>query len=399
MICLLLGRSNKVKNLAILIPTLSIGGAERVAANLSIGLSRYYNVFIIVYNRTENEYAHNDNIICLESKFYKGVLGKAYGFFKKIFQIRKIKKEYNIDISLSLLDMPSILNILSRYRDKVIVSVRNYKSREVNGITGKIDKMMISTFYNKADLVIACSELIKEDMIENFNVKREKIITIYNPYNIEDIKEKCKEEISDYDVNNKKFIVNVGRLTNQKGQDHLLRAFKIVKQSIADINLVIVGVGELEESLKKLAIDLGIFDSVFFVGFEKNPFKFIDKSEVYVLSSLFEGFPNTMLEAMICGAPIVSTDCKSGPREILCDIYDKNKVYNKFTEADYGIITPDFVESNNIESCEKELAEAIILLLKNDELKKHYSKKSKSRGDEFSLSSISDKYYSELEKL
>lgn len=388
-----------MKNIAILVPTLAGGGAERVAGNITIGLSKDFNVNLIVYDGNQVEYDYAGNLIELGSKVYKTPIGKVFGMIKKVFQLRKIKKELKIDATISFLDNANIINILSRKNDKILISVRNFKSSEGKGFYGKIVNNLIRVFYNKSDSVIACSEVIREDLIHNFNVDKNKVITIYNPYDINKIKKMANEEISNDTRISGRYLINVGRLTYQKGQDHLLKAFKLVLEKINDVNLVMVGQGDLEGKLKELAKELGIDKNVVFLGFEKNPFKYVSKSECFVLSSLYEGFPNCLVEAMVCGVPIISADCKSGPREILTDDFKKFKIGKEYKEEKYGIIVPDFADNLNIEDKEKELAEAIIKLLSDEELKDKYTEASKKRHKDFSLENISYEFKKAIDNL
>lgn len=388
-----------MKNIAILVPTLAGGGAERVAGNISKGLSKSFNIDLIVYDGNQVEYDYSGNLISLDSKLYKTPIGKSFGVVKKVFQIRKIKKERNIDATISFLDNANIINILSRRNDKVLISVRNFKSSEGKGFYGKVGNFLIKIFYNKSDTVIACSEVIREDLIQNFNVKENKVVTIYNPYDIDKIQSMAKEDISNDGRIKGRYLINVGRLTYQKGQEHLLRAFKLVLETINDINLVIVGQGELESKLKNEAKELGIEQNVVFLGFEKNPFKYVSKSEGFVLSSLYEGFPNCLVEAMVCGVPIISSDCKSGPREILTDNFKDFRIDKDSKEEKYGIIVPDFSDNLNIQHKEQELANAIIKLLNNKELKTRYIGASNNRHKDFSLDNISSQFKEAIDKL
>ena len=112
-------------------------------------------------------------------------------------------------------------------------------------------------------------------------------------------------------------VINVARLEEQKGQEYLIRSFVRIKKEIPLTKLVILGEGHLEHKLRDLAKGLGLEQDVVFLGWQKNPFKFLAYSKVFVLSSLWEGFPNTLLEAMALGLPVISTDCPSGPNEII----------------------------------------------------------------------------------
>lgn len=95
------------------------------------------------------------------------------------------------------------------------------------------------------------------------------------------------------------------------------------------------------KNIQKLTKNLQLKDDVLFLGFKNNPFKYIAKADLFVLSSLWEGFPNVLIEAMVCGLPIISTGCRSGPREILAPTY-RNKVKNDYYKAEYGVIIPEF---------------------------------------------------------
>src|SRR5699024_8973667 len=149
---------------------------------------------------------------------------------------------------------------------------------------------------------------------------------IYNFYDIEKILELSKEPLTvqDAKIFENPTIVTVGRLAEQKGQWHLIRALNKVKKEIPDVKLIILGEGELEDYLKKLVNDYKLTENVHFLGFQKNPFKYITKSDMYVFPSLYEGFPNALAEGMVCGLPVISSDCESGPREILSPDLDLN---------------------------------------------------------------------------
>jgi glycosyltransferase involved in cell wall biosynthesis len=168
---------------------------------------------------------------------------------------------------------------------------------------------------------------------------------------------------------------------------------------------MILGEGELKDYLVKLSEELGLktyiwdrdklsesFD-VYFLGFQKNPFKFIARSKLFVFPSLWEGFPNVLVEAMACGMPVVSSDCRSGPREILASNTDFNYQTQKPEFAEYGIIMPVFeVKYKSAEELlgekERMWVETVDKLLEDENLRKHYSEKAKQRAEDFRIEKI-----------
>ncbi|ETJ35922.1 Glycosyl transferase, group 1, partial [human gut metagenome] len=231
-------------------------------------------------------------------------------------------------------------------------------------------------------------------LIDNFYIDKMKTTVIYNPVDIKYIDSLKNEEIEDkykyiFDENT---IITSGRLTYQKGQWYLIRALKKVKKELPNAKLVILGQGELEKNLKKLVAELNLEDSVFFLGFKSNPFKYIKNSKVFVLPSLFEGFGNVITETMECGTIVISTDCKSGPKEILNPSNMEEKVNDMFI-ANYGILIPVFDGKvyNATEKLTKEediLANTIIEVLKNMQLCLQLESKIFERVKDFEVNSI-----------
>jgi len=185
---------------------------------------------------------------------------------------------------------------------------------------GDFMKRCIREFYPKADIVVAVSKGVAEDLVENFGLPPEKVRVIYNPVMVSEVQRMAAEEVDHpwFKPDQPPVILGVGRLVPAKDFPTLLRAFSLVRQ-VRPARLVILGEGKGEErpKLERIAYQLGIQNDVLMPGFVKNPYAFMAKSAVFVLSSAYEGCPNVVIEALACGCPVVSTDCRSGPREIL----------------------------------------------------------------------------------
>ncbi|MEM2772331.1 MAG: glycosyltransferase [Candidatus Pacearchaeota archaeon] len=339
---------NRKKKIIFVIPNLGKGGAERVFANILRKLSRNKFEIVSIFYDNNHIYEIPDDI-----KIYNLDLSGTPNFFKKIYRnivrimkISQIIKNEKPDVVFSFINRVNlstiISKILSRSKTKVIISERNTPSLQQRGFLGFITKLFMRIIYNKADCIIAVSNGVKNDLIKNFGIKENKISVIYNPIDIDEIQKLSKEEITECEwfKEDIPIIINVGSLTEKKGHKYLLHAFKIVREKV-NCRLVILGEGPKEKELKELAKNLGISNDVKFLGFQKNPFKFIAKSNIFVLSSLFEGFPNVLIEAMVCGVPVISTNCPSGPDEIinngttgfLVGVYDEQKMADRILEV------------------------------------------------------------------
>jgi len=382
---------SKIK-VGFIIPQFINGGAERVVSDLITGLpSDNFDKYLILYDADRLDYPYDGKLISLNSYNTNNPIKKIVRFIKRIYGLRKIKTEYKLDYCVSFLDNPNIINILTPGKTKTILTVHTHKSSRKNGIYGIIYHYLIMCMYNFSDKVICVSKGIEDDLKNNFKINQNKLSVIYNCIKNREIEELSAEELSSEEMvyfQDKRVIVNVGRLVEAKGQWHLLKAFKEILKKTPNAFLVIVGEGNLEVKLKELATNLAIDKNIFFAGYNKNPFKFISRAELFISSSVYEGFGLSILEAMCCKIPVISTDCKVGPSEIM-DFWSEVKE-NVVTE--FGILTlpgdknPNF-EMNLLTKDEESLVQAVDLLFSNKELCKKISENCNKRVDFFSLES------------
>jgi len=173
-----------------------------------------------------------------------------------------------------------------------------------------ISLLLKYVFYNFADGIITNSKGSKKSL-ESFIFNKKKIVTIYNPYLDRLNKKKNKNN------KNSKLLISVGRLQKQKDHETLIRAFSIFHKKYSDFKLLILGHGKLEIKLKELAKNLKIHNKIIFKGWVENTLPYIKRSKIFVLSSVYEGLGNVLIDALNNNIPCISTDCYSGPSEIL----------------------------------------------------------------------------------
>jgi len=382
------------KKVGLLISSLNGGGAERVVSRLSFILANDYDLYIILFDASNIKYDFSGKIININvPSNEKGILSKIKLLIKRSLRLKKIKKSEKLDMVISFLDSPNMVNVLSRtHKCKVILSVRNYIDIEKNTLKiPNIMDLLHKKIYRSADKIIPVSKEISKLLNQKYLISESKLKVVYNPYDINEIEELANEAIEDKYINfmsSCKIFISVGRQTYQKGFWHLVKAFKLVHEREPDSKLVIVGREENDGKLKNLIEELRIGNNVLLTGFHINPFKFIKNSQIYVMTSLFEGFPNSLVEAMACGCPVIATNCKSGPMEILLENFELSHEIQKVTYGDYGILVPPFTyvedwNPNVIEAEENILAEAMIDLLQSKEKREYYSTKSFERAKVF----------------
>jgi glycosyltransferase involved in cell wall biosynthesis len=384
-----------------LINSLAGGGAEKVA----IRLSEHSPMSAFILLERDIKYKTDKPIFFLSNHSTKtSPIIKTLSIITYAYKLSKFLEKTSLVISF--LERANFVNIISKLfkKHRAIISVHMDQQTGHVGLR-KLNKLLVRILYPKADLIIAVSHGVKHSLI-NLGIEEEKIKVIYNPYPIDEIRELAKEPLGSYEeIFKHPVLITAGRLTKQKGQWYLLRVFKSLKEKHRDLKLVILGEGELKEYLVKLSEELGLktfvwdrdklsedFD-VYFLGFQKNPFKFIARSKLFVFPSLWEGFGNVLVEAMACGVPVVSSDCRSGPREILAPNTDFNYQTQEPEFAEYGVLMPVF--EVKYKSAEEPLEEREIMwvetidkLLEDENLRKNYSEKAKQRAEDFRIEKI-----------
>lgn len=394
------------KRIMIISRALSHGGAERVATNLATSLSKHHDVILVILDGSGNTYGSTVETIDLGLSIRKDG-SKIKWYTTLIRSINKIKRERNITHSISFLSEPDLANVLTKQNSRAIISIRNKQSALVRG---RFKKIRDKALFYKSDEIVALSEMVKYDLVKNYNVNEDKINVIYNPCDKENIKNSMYKDImtkeeKDIFESSDNIIITAGRLSEQKGQWHLIRSFSEVVKVINDAKLIILGVGEKEVYLRKLIKELNLENNIYLLGHKANPYVYLNKSKVFVFSSLFEGLGNILLEAMACEIPIISTDCDSGPRELLDPKSDiiKTGSADNIIYGEYGILTPVFdgIEYSASDLLTKEeliYSKAIIEILRNRDLLLKYKQKSRERGSDFSVDSITKQWLSLIDK-
>ena len=369
------------KRLSVVMYSMVGGGAERVVSVLLEELKEKYDITLVMM-RKKIDYGIPKEIKVV---FLEDSHPDEHGIFKLMklpllaWKYAKFCQKNKIDLSMSFTTRPAYFSIFSRWlgnKSKIIINESTtpsmmYKS---NALVSKINKFLIRTLYPHSDLIIANSEGGKLDLIQNFSIESTQIKVIYNPCDLETIRTKSKQVVDLVALDRYTFI-SAGRLDAGKNHTMLINAFAQVNNK--DTQLFILGEGILKDELKKLIYDLSLEKRVFLLGFDANPYKYFSKADTFVFASNYEGFPVVLIEALTCGLPMISTDCKSGPRELLAPTSDVEKhLQNKLERAEFGILTP--VGNTNL------LTKAMDMMVEDKNLQDEYRKKSENRVESFS---------------
>lgn len=371
------------KRLLIIVPTLCMGGQERIAVNTVDLLRNDYDITLAVFDSRDAFYTANCEMIDLNIPATSNVVSRILHAILRAKALRKLKKAYQIDISFSLGQTANLANVLSAGHGKTVCVLHHYDQVSKNPID-----MLI---YRKSDRIGTCAAVIADTLCLLHPQYASKVFALPNPYDIEGMIAQGAESVSDYSFSPHTIIFHA-RLDLQKNHSRLIRAFSLVKETYSDAKLLIVGDGPLKNKLEKLVARYHLQDSVTFLGMRKNPFAYLNRSTLYVLPSYSEGFPNSLIEGM-CFLPVVAVDCKSGPREILSD-GPRDAVCSGVEIADYGILVKPAADRewhDEITEDDRLLAEGIRTLLGSDTLYGTLKKKARDRVESFSYAAYRDR--------
>ena len=364
---------NKRKKILFVIPSLAGGGAEMVLLNILMYLDRGKFIPYLVLFEGKGEYLSQ---VPADVIIYNLKKKNRFHFFKIILLLAyKIYPKIKPDIVVSFLEYTNLVTLIARklswIKPFVVITEHSHITISLKyKRMKKLRTLLVKKLYSQAYKIVLVSKGIAADLIKNYGIAQQKIQVICNGVDLKNIEQAIRESnISGIDEN-VLTIIACGRLTLQKNYPLLLRSFAKVQNQI-NSKILILGQGEERYSLEQLAHKLGIQEKVFFLGFQKNPFKYIAKSDIFVLSSSCEGFGNVIIEAMACGVPVISTRCPSGPDEII-------------TEGVNGLLVP----VGDVDA----LTNAILRLLKDKPLRKRLAEAGRKRAEDFRIEKMVAEY-------
>ncbi|MDO6567493.1 glycosyltransferase [Alteromonas sp. 1_MG-2023] len=366
-----------------IINSLEGGGAERVMAKLLTIMEDYFSqlnipVHLVLLDTLEESQTCPQYVT-------KTVLTSNGSLKTGYQQLKPLLKSLNPQVCFSFLTRSNFLNIAiaKSLGYRAIISERvNTTSHLSGGLKDGVSRFLVKLLYKRANNVVAVSEGVKADLIQNYAVPKLKISLLYNPYDITQLKELASQAVTD--IPKAPYIIGVGRLVKNKNFSLLLNAY--AKANIVE-DLVILGVGDEEVMLKELASTLGIADKVHFLGFKPNPYPYVANAEYFVSTSNAEGFPNAIVEAMCLDKPVIATNCESGPAEIIAEQYPYQ--VSGASEEKNGILC----ELNNAQG----VAEALTLF-KDSADRARYVEKSQACAQQFSYAAFYNRVSAILEK-
>lgn len=311
-----MSKTGAASHIAIFLPSLSGGGTERVMVTLANGFAASGKRVDLVLARAEGPYltevAADVRIVDLDK-------GRVLA---SLLPLARYLRRERPDAMLSALNYVNIVAILARELTpaytRLFVSERATLARIDSAGSGTIVRRLMRTFYPMADGVIAVSQGIATELVAELGLSSAHVTAIANPVDVIGIEQLARERPQHpwLAPGQPPVILAVGRLAPQKDYPTLLAAFAQLRAQ-RDVRLIILGEGESRANLEERIASQGLAGSVALPGFQPNPYGWMAACDVYTLSSLFEGFPNALIQAMACGAKVVSTDCPTGPREIL----------------------------------------------------------------------------------
>jgi len=331
-----------LKKVAFLTNSMGGGGAERIVATLGEYFSqdRDMKAEMILFEKNHFYKPSKETPITYLGDFS----GKESPVVKLLllpliaWRLRSYVRKNNIDVVQSHLYRANYVNIMAQMmggtHESQIVNHDNFFRGYKGSFIGRQKLKLVNFFYRRADKIIAISEDMKEGMEELLGRRVEKI---NNPYDIEMMEERGREEVTEL-PEGRKYIISVGSLIPLKRVEDVIEGYSKMATRHPEYDLVILGDGSERKTLEGLTQILGVEKRVHFMGRVENPFKYLKKSEIFVMASESEGFPNVLIEAMACNCQVVASDCISGPREIINP--DLHRRVDSLTSGGYGSLFP-----------------------------------------------------------
>ncbi|MFW6133967.1 MAG: glycosyltransferase [Elusimicrobiota bacterium] len=323
------------------------GGAQRAVINIlnNIDKEKFSPHLVLIKGGGKIKQSLSNDIPIHELNFNR----VRFSFIK----LARFIKKASPDIILSTPTYISVLVYIARkYMFNLpdwIIRCPTIESISLKTVDSFFTRIFARKAYKSANKVVIMTEEMRKDLIENFKLSDKKFVSIPNPVDVDSIEKQSIQEVKHVWLRKDRkipVIISMGRLDPAKGYEILLKAFCEFRKK-KDAKLIILGEGKLRKKLRKLAFNLGIEKDVDFAGVKKNPYSYIAKSDLFVLSSLWEGFPNALVEAMACKVPVIASNCQSGPSEIITngengilvspgDPMELSKAMNKvFEKPDY----------------------------------------------------------------
>lgn len=309
------------QKIAIFLPSMAGGGAERAMLNLAYGFTQAnYPVDLVLAQATGPYLSEVHEPIRLVDL-------KAPRVLASVPSLARYMRQEQPAAVISALNYANVVALWARrlggVASKVLVNEQNTVSTSIPNSRKRRQRFvihLIKRFYPWADFIVGNSQGVADDLRHVLGLPPERIQMLYNPVITPEVRKKVKAHLDHRWLapGQPPVVLAVGRLTKQKDFPTLLRAFAQVRQALP-ARLIILGEGVDRAELEVLVTQLGLQADVSLPGFVDNPYAYMRRASLYVLSSRWEGLPTVLIEALYCGRPIVATDCPSGPKEILAD--------------------------------------------------------------------------------
>lgn len=305
--------------IAVFLPSLRGGGAERVMLNLALGFCEQGVETDMVLAQAEGPYLDElpaeISVVDLKAPRIRNAVRPLMAYLKQ-------QQPTGLLSSMAHANMMAVLaKQLSRSPTRVVATLHNTLSQKMpaqNFFWRHFGPSLMRQFYMRADAVVAVSHGVANDACQVTGFPEKRMQVIYNPVITDELYRRADEAIDHpwFEPGQPPVLISVGRLNRQKDYGLLIRSFALIREKMP-ARLLILGEGEERATLESLIAELDLNDSIALPGFVANPYALMKRAAAFVLSSGWEGLPTVLIEALALGVPLVSTDCPSGPHEIL----------------------------------------------------------------------------------